>query len=90
MCRYLLYKHQKTTLSQHQKFHKANLLAQELASLASEVGMTAFERRLDVMKSLKESWSKGKDVAIVMEEDEDQSGTCMNLKSIIYYFKLCT
>ena len=34
----------KATLSQHQKFHTAHKLAQELASLASEVGMASFQR----------------------------------------------
>ena len=73
--RYLSFnlKKEKTTLSQHQKFHRAHKLAQELASLASEVGMAEFQRWFDAMKSLKDSWIKGKE-AVVIEADEDSSG----------------
>lgn len=39
----------KAVLSQHQKFHKAQIVAQELSSLASEVGMPEFEERLTVL-----------------------------------------
>ncbi len=49
-------------------------MAQELATLASEVGMAEFRRRYDAMKSLRDTWIKGKE-AIVCVMDEDTSGT---------------
>ena len=66
------FKKEKTTLSQQQKFDRAHKLAQEMASLASEVGMEEFQRRFDTMKSLEDSWIKGKE-AVVIEADEDSS-----------------
>lgn len=55
----------KAVLSQHQKFHKAQIVAQELSSLASEVGMPEFEERLTVLKSLRDLWAHGEKAVIV-------------------------
>ena len=60
--------------AQHQKFHRAHKLPQELASLASEVGMAAFERRLDAMKMLKDSWTKGKEAVVIEASENSSSG----------------
>ena len=51
---------EKVVLSQQQKFHKSQMVAQQLASLASEGGMTEFEERLAVLEKLKGIWSEGK------------------------------
>ena len=50
----------RTALSQHQKFRKVLTIAQELSSLASEVGMAEFEERLDVLKQLRDAWANGR------------------------------
>ena len=55
---------QSATLSQHQKFHKAIKVAQEIGSLASEVGMAEFRRRYDVLKTLRDAWMNGKEVLV--------------------------
>ena len=63
---------QSATLSQHQKFHKAIKVAQEIGSLASEVGMAEFRRRYNVLKTLRNAWMNGKEVFVnVLNE-----GTC--------------
>lgn len=63
---------QSATLSQHQKFHKAIKVAQEIGSLASEVGMAEFRRRYNVLKTLRDAWMNGKEVLVnVLNE-----GTC--------------
>ena len=48
-------------LSQHQKFHKCQIVIQQLASLASEVGMAKFHQRFNVLKTLKDTWAEGKE-----------------------------
>ena len=53
-------------LSQHQKFHKSQIITQQLASLASEVGMTQFEERLSVLTTLKNTWAEGKEAFITV------------------------
>ena len=55
---------QSATLSQHQKFHKAIKVAQEIGSLASEVGMAEFRRRYNVLKTLRDAWMNGKEVLV--------------------------
>lgn len=55
---------QSAILSQHQKFHRAIKLTQEIGSLASEVGMSEFRRRYDVLKTLRDAWLNGKEVLI--------------------------
>ena len=63
---------QSATLSQHQKFHKAIKVAQEIGSLESEVGMAEFRRRYNVLKTLRDAWMNGKEVLVnVLNE-----GTC--------------
>lgn len=59
----------RAVLSQHQKFHKSHIVAQELASLASEVGMSQFQSRLSVLKDLREIWAKGKAAVMLVAED---------------------
>ena len=52
----------KSVLSQHEKFNKAHRVVQDLATLASEVGMAEFKERLSFLKQLSErgmeSWGK--------------------------------
>ena len=52
------------TLSQHQKFRKALIVAQEVCSLASEVGMSEFTKRLNLLSQLRDAWAEGKNVTI--------------------------
>ena len=44
-------------LTSHLKYRKAMVLATELASLMSEVGMVQFASRLDVLRQLRDEWS---------------------------------
>ena len=62
----------KTILSQHQKFRKALSVAQELSSLASEVGMAEFEERLSLLKQLRDTWANGRKARIqaVLNDNE--------------------
>lgn len=46
-------------LSQHQKFHAAHIVAQELSTLTSEVGMAGFELHLSLLKQLRDIWATG-------------------------------
>ena len=46
-------------LTQHQKFHKAQQVTQQLTTLASEVGMDEFEARLAQMRLLRDEWARG-------------------------------
>jgi len=39
-------------------------VAQEIGSLASEVGMAEFRRRYDVLKILRDAWMNGKEVLV--------------------------
>ena len=39
-------------------------LTQDIASLASEVGMNEFSRRYDVLVTLRDAWMNGKEVLI--------------------------
>lgn len=68
-------------LSQHQKFHKSHVVAQELASLASEVGMSEFQSRLAVLKDLRGIWAKGKTAVVLLAEEHMSSGKIFVLKS---------
>ena len=52
------------TLSQYQKFRKALIVAQEVCSLASEVGMSEFTKRLNLLSQLRDAWAEGKNVTI--------------------------
>ena len=51
-----LIQNRQTILCQHQKFHKAQAVAQNLSSLAFKVGMTEFEKRLLLVC---DSWANG-------------------------------
>ena len=51
--------HVRAVLSQHQKFHKAQQVTQQLAALASEVGMDESEECLAQMRLLRDEWAKG-------------------------------
>ena len=64
---------QSATLSQHQKFHKAIKVAQEIGFLASEVGMAEFRRRYDALKTLRHAWMNGKEVLVSVLNE----GTCI-------------
>ena len=69
----------RTALSQHQKFRKVLTIAQELSSLASEVGMAEFEERLDVLKQLRDAWANGKKATMLVVEVDDRGLVCMQL-----------
>lgn len=62
-------------LSQNQKFRKSHMVAKELASLASEVGMSAFQSRLAVLKDLRDLWAKGKTAVVLIGEDHSSGIT---------------
>lgn len=69
--------HAKVVLSQHQKYHKAQQLALEMATVVSEVGMNEFKSRLTQMKLLIDKWKSGESVTFVP--------SCNDLcKSIVY------
>ena len=46
-------------LSQHEKFRKANSVAQKLATLASEVSMEEFKSRLACLEEITKIWERG-------------------------------
>ena len=52
------------TLSQHQKFRKSLVVCQELASLASDVGMGQFKQRFSLLKTIKNTWAEGIEVSL--------------------------
>ena len=54
-------------LSQHQKFHKCQIVTQQLASLASEVGMAEFQQRFTVLKTLKDAWAEGREASVSVD-----------------------
>ena len=56
--------HAKTVLSQHQKFHKVQKVALELATVASEVGAADFDVRLAQLKLLRDKWKNGENVKL--------------------------
>ena len=56
-----------STLSQHQKFQKAKLIVDKLPSLASEVGMDEFMRRMDTLKKVYDAWAHGGSVIVLMK-----------------------
>ena len=62
-------KEHRRKFSQHEKFHKASLLATELASVTSEASQVHFERRLVLLKDLITHWKNGDEVALT-EVDE--------------------
>ena len=62
----------RTTLTQSQKFKKGLKIAQVLASLVSEGGMSTFKRRHEVLESFARSWKLGRDV-IVLEVGHTQT-----------------
>ena len=75
-------------LSQHQKFSRCQVITQELASLASEVGTPEFHSRLAILKNLRDIWANG-EVAVVSVLEDQSSGifttvcyppSCMALK----------
>ena len=51
--------HVRAVLTQHQKFHKAQLITTQLAALASEVGMDEFEGRLAQIRLMRDEWARG-------------------------------
>ena len=53
-----------SVLSQHQKFHRASLVTNQLAALCSEGGMVEYEERLALLELLKEKWSNGHKVTL--------------------------
>ena len=59
-----------STLSQHQKFQKVKLIVDKLSSLASEVGMDEFMRRMDTLKKVHDAWAHGGSVIVFDEDDE--------------------
>ena len=55
---------QRSCLTQHQKYHKSHIVAVELASLSSEVGMTEFTRRYTLLQTLRDIWASGRDAIL--------------------------
>ena len=53
-----------TTLTQYQKFKNGLKVAQFLASLVSEGGMSTFKRRHKVLESLVRGWKLGREVIV--------------------------
>ena len=70
-------------LTQHEKYRRANRFAQKLSELCSEVGMREYVERLNTMKKLVLTWSKGGRAALVSTEnaDDDGSGICLDSPS---------
>jgi hypothetical protein len=64
----------KSALSQQEKFSKAHSVAQDLATLASEVGMAEFEDRLSFLKQVREQWKAGE--STTLQALEDGESTC--------------
>lgn len=51
------------------------MIAQELASLVSEVGMVEFKNRFALLKRLRDVWAEGKRALITLQIlDEESSG----------------
>ena len=60
----------KSVLSQHEKFNKAHMMAQDLATLAAEVGMAEFKERLSFLKQVREVWRTGGSATLQVLEEE--------------------
>lgn len=69
-------KESRTTLSEHQKFNKALAVARELSSLASEVGMSEFKERLNLLKEIRDLWANGKKVTMKAVSMDDTGLIC--------------
>lgn len=52
-------------LSQAAKYRKTLNLADSIASLCCEAGMTIFQQRCEILQKLHDSWSKGEEVLLV-------------------------
>ena len=61
------------TLNQHQKFHKAKYLIDQLPALASEVEMEEFLERMDVLEQLRDIWTRGGNAVVVEVPDWNES-----------------
>ena len=59
-------------LDQHQKFHKAKYVIDQLPALTSEVGMDEFMERLEVLEQLKDVWTRGGSAVVVEVPDHDE------------------
>lgn len=53
-----------TKLSQHQKYRQANVVCNQLASVASYASNVHFERRVKLLEELLDYWKCGKEVAL--------------------------
>lgn len=61
----------KAVLSQHQKFNKAQVVVQDLAALAFELGMAEFKERLSFLNQVRDVWrAGGNDRLQILEDDE--------------------
>ena len=67
----------RAVLSQQQKFRKALSVAQELSSLASEVGMAEFEERLSLLKQLRDTWANGQKATVESAAVNERGLMCM-------------
>ena len=65
----------KSVLSQHEKFNKACMVVQDLAALASEVGMAEFKERLSFLKQVREIWRAGGNATLQVLEDDKSTST---------------
>ena len=64
--------HATRVLSQHQKFHRAQLVTNQLAALCSERGMVEYEERLAFLELLKEKWSNGHKVTLQAQSGDSR------------------
>ena len=59
-------------LTEHEKYRKAFIVAQDIAQKLSTKGMNDFEEGMGDLKFLVEMWSKGKRVRILEMETENR------------------
>jgi len=61
----------RAVLSQHEKFRKANSIAQKLATLASEVSMKEFNSRLACLEEVTKIWERGGHLSVECCDEVD-------------------
>ena len=61
------------TVEQAEKYRKARHMTDQLASMCSKSGMTAFSSRIRVLQRLYECWSRGIEATIVKLENEEDA-----------------
>ena len=61
-----------SALTQHQKFQKAKTVTDKLPSLASEVGMRQYMKRIYTLQKVYDAWARGGNVIVLDEENDEQ------------------